>query len=115
MCGKIGSFSKEVFAIVCLDAQRSVIAFEILERGTVTQANIHPRKVVECALRYNSSAVILAHNHPSGNSVVSENDRILTKQLCPLLEGIGIDVIDHIFTTSAYSYTSMSDHGLMPN
>ncbi len=114
-CGKIGSLSKEVFSVICLDSKRAVIAFEILEHGTVSQASVHPRKVVECALRYNSAAVILAHNHPSGNATASENDRQLTKELCLLLDGIGINVLDHIITTSAHSYTSMSDHGLMPN
>lgn len=114
-CAKIGSLSKEVFSVICLDSKRAVTAFEIVEQGTVSQAAVHPRKVVECALRYNAAAVILAHNHPSGNAAASENDRQLTKELCLLLDGIGINVLDHIITTSAQSYSSMSDHGLMPN
>lgn len=115
VCSKIGLSDIELFAVMCLDAQRNIQAFEILERGTVSQANIHPRKIVECALRYNAASVILAHNHPSGGTAVSEDDRIMTKNICPVLEGMGIEVIDHIIATSGHTYISMSDHGLMPN
>lgn len=115
VCGMIGCEKREVFAIICLDAQRKVLAFEILEEGTVSQANVHPRKVVECALKHNSAAVILAHNHPSAGAYASENDRALTAQLCALLEGMEINVIDHIIAASAEKFVSMADSGLMPN
>lgn len=115
VCSKIGCLEKEVFAIICLDAQRKVIKFEIIDSGTASQANVNPRKVVECALKYNSSAVILCHNHPSGGNIASENDRYLTNKLCSLLEEINIQVIDHIIAASSEKYTSMSDNGLMPN
>ena len=115
VCAHIGALPNEVFAVLCLDASRGIIAFEILEEGTVSQANVHPRKVVECAFRHNASEVILAHNHPSGNSAASENDRQITKVLCSVMEELGIHVTDHIITTSGKSYISMADHGLMPN
>ena len=115
VCGMIGCRKSEVFAVICLDAQKNVRAFEILEEGTVSRANIHPRKVVECAMRHNAAAVILAHNHPSGSAFASENDRMLTEQLCTLLEGMDISVIDHIIAASADKFISMADSGLMPN
>lgn len=115
VCSMIGCEKKEVFAIICLNAQRKVLAFEILEEGTVSQANVHPRKVVECVLKHNSSAVILAHNHPSAGAYASENDRLLTSRLCTLLEGMDIDVIDHIIAASSEKFVSMADSGLMPN
>lgn len=115
VCAKIGLEKKEVFAVICLDSQRNVLAFEILEEGTVSQATIHPRKVVEFVLRHNASSVILAHNHPSGGEYASENDRILTQQLCSLLEGMDISVTDHIIAASADKFVSMADSGLMPN
>ena len=115
VCGMIGGLIKEVFAILCLDAQRRVIAFEIIEEGTVTHSNVSPRKVVECALRHNASQVILAHNHPSGTMCASENDRILTSRLCDLLEGMDIMVVDHIIATHGDKYLSMADSSLMPN
>ena len=115
VCSKIGHLKNEVFAIICLDAQRRVIKFEQIESGTASQANVNPRKVVECALKYNSSAVILCHNHPSGGNIASENDRFLTNKLCAILEEMDIPVIDHIIAASSEKYTSMSDNGLMPN
>ncbi len=115
VCGMIGSLTNEVFAIICLDAQRRVISFEILEQGTVSRSDVSPRKVVECAIRHNASQVILAHNHPAGTLCASENDRILTQQLCNLLEGMDIMVVDHIIATHGDKYLSMADSSLMPN
>ncbi|MBQ8807976.1 MAG: DNA repair protein RadC [Clostridia bacterium] len=115
VCGMIGCKKSEVFAVICLDSQRNILAFEILEEGTVSEANVHPRKVVEYALRQNAAAVILAHNHPSGGAYASENDRRLTTQLCTLFEGMGISVIDHIISASSEKFISMADSGLMPN
>ena len=115
VCSMIGCKKQEVFALICMDAQRKILAFEILEEGTVSQANVHPRKVVECALKHNSSAVILAHNHPSAGAYASEDDRLLTTKLCSLFEKMDIDVIDHIIAASAQKFISMADSGLMPN
>lgn len=115
VCGMIGGLTKEVFAILCLDSQRKVIAFEILEEGTVSRSDVSPRKVVECAIRHNASQVILAHNHPAGTLCASENDRLLTTRLCDLLEGMDIMVVDHIIATHGDKYLSMADGSLMPN
>lgn len=115
VCGMIGLEKREVFAIICLDTQRRVLAFEIVDEGTVSQANVHPRKVVACALKHNASAVILAHNHPSSGAYASESDRLLTAQLCNILEGMDIEVIDHIISVSTEKFVSMADSGLMPN
>ena len=115
VCGMIGSKKTEVFSVICLDAQNKVLAFEILEHGTVSQSNVHPRKVVECALRHRASSVILAHNHPSGGAYVSENDRRITAKLCDLLEGIDVCVVDHIIAASQTQFVSMANSGMMPN
>ena len=115
ICGMIGYLPKEVFAVLCMDSQRNVLAFEIIEEGTVSQANVSPRKVAECAIRHNASSVILAHNHPSGSLCASENDRILTSKLCDMLESMEIQVVDHIIATSQDKYLSMADSSLMPN
>lgn len=115
VCGMIGCKKHEVFAIICLDSQRKILAFEVLEEGTVSQANVHPRKVIACALKHDSSAVILAHNHPSGGAYASEDDRLLTMRLCTILEEMGIEVTDHIIAASTEKFVSMADSGLMPN
>ncbi len=115
VCGMIGYLQKEVFGVICLDAQRRVLAFEIIEEGTVSRSNVSPRKVAECAIRHNASSVIFAHNHPSGTLCASENDRMLTARLCDLLEGMEIQVVDHIIATQGDKYLSMCDSSLMPN
>ena len=115
VCRMIGNLQNEVFAVICLDAKRKILHFEILENGTVSRSSVHPRKVVECAIRHNASSVILAHNHPSGTLAASENDRILTEKLCDLLEGIDIEVTDHIIAAPDDKFLSMSNSSLMPN
>ncbi len=115
VCDMIGANAVEVFSVICLDSKRRVLAFKNIETGTVTQANVHPRKVVEFAIRHNAAAVILAHNHPSGTMQASENDRMITRQLCDLFEGLGIHVIDHIIAAGPTRFLSMSDNGIMPN
>lgn len=115
VCAMIGCLKDEVFAMICLDSQHRVLAFERIEKGTVSQTIVHPRKVVECALRHNASGVILAHNHPAGTAFASEEDRVLTETLCSILEGIEVHVIDHIIAASADKFISMANSGLMPN
>ncbi len=115
VCKKIGAEKKEVFAVICLDSQRKVLAFEILEEGTVSQATVHPRKVVNLVIKHNASAVILAHNHPSAGAYASEDDRLITSKLCTVLEGMEVRVIDHIIAASSEKFVSMAGSGLMPN
>ena len=115
VCRMIGNLPNEVFSVICLDAKRRILHFEILESGTVSRSSVHPRKVVECAIRHNASSVILAHNHPAGTLTASENDRRLTDTLCELLEGMDIEVIDHIIAAPDDKFLSMSNSSLMPN
>ena len=115
VCRMIGNLRNEVFAVICLDAKRKILHFEILENGTVSRASVHPRKAVECAIRHNASSVILAHNHPSGTLSASEDDRRLTDKLCDLFESMDIEVIDHIIAAPDDKFISMSNCSLMPN
>ncbi len=111
----IGSLQKEVFAVICLDAQRRVLAFEKIEEGTVSGASVSPRKVAEYVIRHNAASIILAHNHPSGTLCASENDRRLTSKLCDIFENMDIPVIDHIIAVPGGKFLSMCDSSLMPN
>lgn len=109
---KIGERTNEVFGILCLTMQRKFINFEIIEEGTVTSASVAPRKVAECALRNNASKVVFVHNHPGGSLVPSVEDKLLTKALSSMLEGIGISVVDHIIVANG-RFSSMSEQGLI--
>ncbi|WP_425612528.1 RadC family protein [Xanthomonas prunicola] len=85
----------EVFAALFLDNRHRAIAFEELFTGTIDGADIHPREVVRRALLHNAAAVIVGHNHPSGNPEPSEADRAVTKRLLESLELVDIRLLDH--------------------
>jgi len=86
----------EVFYVLFLDAQHRLIAAEEMFRGTLTQTSVYPREVVKQALRRNSAAVILAHNHPSGIAEPSRADELLTQALKSALDLVDIKVLDHL-------------------
>lgn len=86
----------EVFGLVLLDNAHRLLAFVELFRGTIDAASIYPREVVKEALEHNAAAVILVHNHPSGNPEPSQADRAITKRLIQALATVDIRVLDHL-------------------
>jgi len=88
--------AREVFAVLLLDNQHRMIAFEELFEGTIDSAAVHPREVVKRALHHNAAALILAHNHPSGVSEPSVSDRQITATLQQALALVGVRVLDHL-------------------
>lgn len=85
----------ETFAVVFLDSQQRVIAYEELFQGTINATQVHGRRLVQRALAHNCAAVILAHNHPSGLAEPSRADELLTQQLSAALRLIDVRVLDH--------------------
>lgn len=86
----------EVFALLLLDTQHRVIGFRELFRDTLDGASVYPREVVKIALEHNAAAVILVHNHPSGDPEPSQADRALTTTLKNALNMIGTQILDHV-------------------
>lgn len=86
----------EVFALLMLDAKHRVIGFRELFRGTLDGASVYPREVVKIALEYNAAAVILVHNHPSGDPEPSQTDYALTTTLKNALNMVGTRILDHV-------------------
>ncbi|MBU1358356.1 MAG: DNA repair protein RadC [Gammaproteobacteria bacterium] len=101
----------EVFAVLFLDAQHRLVAFEELFRGTLTHTSVYPREVVTRALAHHASAVILAHNHPSGSVEPSQADEALTRTLKAALALIDVRVLDHVIVARGDSL-SMAEKGL---
>ncbi|MEA3250600.1 MAG: DNA repair protein RadC [Pseudomonadota bacterium] len=93
-------YEHEVFSAVFLDTQHRIIHFEELFRGTIDSASVYPREVVKQALACNAAAVILVHNHPSGDPEPSDADRRITQRLQEALGLMEIRVIDHIVVGS---------------
>jgi DNA repair protein RadC len=108
----IGAADIEVFGLVCLNAQHELIAAEEMSRGTLAHTAVYPREIVRAALRHNAGAVILVHNHPSGNAQPSVADRQLTEALKSALSLVDVRVLDHMIATSRAVF-SFADSGLM--
>ena len=96
----------EEFRIIFLDVKFRVIGEEVMQRGTINQVAIHPREVLKMAMEKKASALILVHNHPSGDVKPSRADVEITKQIKQALEAINILLLDHIII-SKYDYTSL--------
>ncbi|MFR0673784.1 RadC family protein [Enterobacterales bacterium AW_CKDN230030176-1A_HGKHYDSX7] len=88
--------ASEVFACLFLDTRHRPLAFEVLFRGSIDRANVYPREVVRRSLTHNCAALILCHNHPSGNPEPSREDVQLTHVLREALRLIDVRVLDHV-------------------
>lgn len=87
---------REVFMVLYLDNQHRLLESETLFAGTVNNVQVHSREVVKLALRFNAAAVVLAHNHPSGNPEPSQCDRNITNRLRDALMLIDVKTLDHL-------------------
>ena len=104
--------SYEVFYLICLDAQHRVnMAVPVFE-GTINEAPVYPRLIVENALRYKASSVILSHNHPGGSVNASKADIEATMKLKLALSSISVNVVDHIIV-AGNDYVSLAEKGLI--
>ena len=102
----------EHFFIICLNSQRKLIESVLVAEGTIDETPIYPRKIVEIALKYNATSIVLVHNHPGGSFFPSEQDIKSTKKLISILEPINIEVLDHIII-SGNEYYSFVEHGTL--
>lgn len=100
----------EVFAVLFLDAQNHLIALEELFRGTLTQTSVYPREVAVRALSLQARAVVLAHNHPSGDVEPSQADLLLTQTLKAALGLLDVHVLDHVIVGPGRA-TSLAQRG----
>ncbi len=104
--------SKEIFKVMFLNVQNQVIEVEDLFEGTLTASAIYPREIMEKAIKHNAAALIFAHNHPSGNSDPSDDDKRITRDLLFVGNMMQIRVLDHIIIGDN-RYYSFADAGLI--
>ncbi len=109
---KLSHLEHEIFSILFMDNRHKVIAYEELFRGTIDGASVYPREVVKRALQLNAAAVILSHNHPSGDTEPSQSDINITNRLKKALELVEIRVLDHIIVGGSETI-SMADKGMI--
>jgi len=93
---KLKGMNKEHFMILHLNAKNHILKDEIVSIGTLTSAITHPREIFKSAIKESAYAVILVHNHPSGDPTPSEEDKTLTEKFFEAGELLGIKVLDHV-------------------
>lgn len=103
---------QEIFAILFLDNQHRLIAYDEIFYGTIDGAAVYPREVVKKALTRNAAACILAHNHPSGVAEPSQSDHRITQRLQEALNLVGVRVIDHMVVGDK-EVISFAERGLL--
>ncbi len=104
--------SDEQFRVVYLNAKNQIIKDEVLQEGTVDQTAVYPRKIIEKALQHKAVALILVHNHPSGNPEPSAQDRQLTGSIISAAATMDIRVHDHIIIGRS-GYRSFREEGIL--
>jgi DNA repair protein RadC len=103
---------KEVFKVIYLNSQNQIIDTVDLEGGTIDSRSVSPREVMESALKHNAAALILVHNHPSGNPTPSRSDEQVTRDLVFAGSIIQVRVLDHIIIGDN-RYFSFASEGLI--
>jgi DNA repair protein RadC len=112
LCLAYAGLTEEHFGVMFLNAAHQLIAFEQMFRGTVNEATVYPREVLRRALALNAVAVIVAHNHPSGDPTPSQNDKLLTLSLKNILRLVNVKLLDHIIVGGAHA-VSMEQRGFV--
>ena len=96
--------------MVLLDGRQRVMRWELISQGTLTASLVHPREVFRPALRDAAAALLLVHNHPSGDPAPSREDREITRRLVRAGEILGVRVLDHVIVAER-GYCSLREEG----
>lgn len=108
----MGNAKVEEFRVLFLNHRHALIADEVMQRGTINHTPVYPREIVKRALELSASAVILLHNHPSGDPTPSKADIDITKKIIEAAATINVAVHDHVIITQTGHY-SFKSFGLM--
>jgi len=112
LIARLRDLEHEVFCCLYLDNRHRLIHFEELFRGTIDGASVFPREIVKQALQWNSAAVIVAHNHPSGVAEPSQADELITQRVKHALALVDIRLLDHIIVGDGAS-VSLAERGAL--
>ncbi len=108
--GRYEGVKKEVMYQVCLDMKCKVIRCVEVGKGGISKADVDVREIMENAILYKASAVILAHNHPSGVALPSREDEIATLHIKDALSTLGVELLDHVIVADG-DFVSLADNG----
>ncbi len=109
-----GQPDREQFCVIMLNSKNEIIGLNIVSTGDLSSAKVHPREVLKPAILSNSAAMILCHNHPSGDLSPSPEDIAITTRIVQASKIMGIQVHEHlIISMHDDRYFSFSDHGII--
>ena len=111
LCRLLADEPAECMGVVLLDTKRHPIGHLVLFRGTLNRCAVEPRPILQAALLTNASAVVLFHNHPSGDPTPSAEDILFTRRLTEAVTVVGVDLVDHVIVTADGKWTSLRERG----
>lgn len=112
LIAELGHRPAEVFGALFLDTKHHILAFEELFHGTIDHTSVHPRELIRRVMHHNAARIILAHNHPSGDTTPSQADITLTKSLKNALAMLDVRLLDHL-VIGKKSFCSLAEHGFL--
>lgn len=110
---RLSGEEREHFEVLFLNQQHKLIKAERLFSGTINEARIYKREIAKSALELNAAAIILAHNHPSGNTSPSHSDRELTKEIEAVLRLFEVRTLDHFIIGFTGDHFSFAKNGML--
>ena len=113
LAGFLAGVDREHFVLMCLDTKNKVNALNVVSVGTLNGAMVHPREVFKPAILANAAAVILGHNHPSGDTTPSREDKKIVKRLAEVGKILGIEVLDSLIIGDDGDFVSFKEQGLI--
>jgi len=108
-----GITEREKFVVLLLNGRNQLVRTEVLFEGTLTSSVVYPREIARLALQHNVAAIIVGHNHPSGNMNASEADCNITTKIKEALKTVEISFLDHVIVVPGGSHYSFADAGLI--
>ncbi len=107
---KLAGYPREAFMVIFLNTKNRVLHHLVIQEGTVDRAVIYPRRLVEEALNFHASGVILVHNHPSGDVQPSNEDKQLTRAIIEAVRPIDLKILDHIIVGKEGHFSFRENH-----
>jgi len=109
----LSGVDREHFVMMCLDSKNKINALNVVSVGSLSSAIVHPREVFKPAILANAAAIIIGHNHPSGDATPSSEDMEVTKQLVEAGKILGIEVLDSLILGDDGNFVSLKERGLI--
>ena len=105
LTAKMRSQCKEIFSCIFLDNKNHIIDYKVINEGTINSSTVYPRSIMTEAFNQKAAAIILAHNHPSGDTSPSSEDIQITRKLKDIFSHVDIEVLDHIIIGEGKAYS----------